>query len=506
MTRALLITLYGLQNTGIRLLCAVLREAGFDAQILYMKRWANNDVSPPTQAEYKLLQNHVRDFDPHLIGIGFGTPYLQIAKEMTEKIRQAGAAHIVWGGVHPTLCPEDCIEHADSVCIGEGEYPLLDLACAIRDQTSFANIENLWVRQDGSINKNPLRPLIQNLDSLPYEKAQSLPAASIEDNKLSPTDPMAGNAIYRIFASRGCPFHCAFCYNNQYRDIYKGLGKYHRTRSVKSVLNELEQARHSYPAMRRSRFDDDSFVFPQTWIDEFTRDYPQRIGLPFDILLNPQTCSKPQLAALKKAGLIHVQAGIQSASASELRDDYKRDGTGEQILELANHLHELHIEMTFDVILDNPLSVESDKKQMVDFLLKLPRPFNLFLYSLTIFPKSEIAQKLLAKGLISENDIEGRATKSFRQFRLTLDYPRSPQDTFYACLITLTSKGFVPRSLIVGLSNVRWLKSHPTPLRIFAESVNIIKLAGTAFTMLVRGELSLFKLREYASFKRRLIQ
>ncbi|MDP7112294.1 MAG: hypothetical protein QGH45_10030, partial [Myxococcota bacterium] len=108
--------------------------------------------------------------------------------------------------------------------------------------------------------------------------------------------------------------------------------------------------------------------------------------------------------------------------------------------------------------------------------------------------------------VIGEDDVEGIATKSFEQFRLTLDYPRPTEDTFYACLISMASKGFIPRSAVRALARSDTLRAHPTALRYGAEAANAVKLGTVAMKMLRRGELSVFKLAEYASFRRRLIQ
>ena len=506
MTRILLITPYGFQNQGVRLLSALLRREGFDAPVLFMKGWVNNDIRPPTQEELDLFDQCVTRLAPQIVGFGFGTPYLKTVIELTKRVRRLSDAHVIWGGVHPTIVPEDCIDHADSVCVGEGEHPLVDLAHAIRERSSPARIRNLWAREDGRLVRNPLRPLIQDLDALPHTSLLHAEAFTIEGGRLSRGDPLQSSAIYRIFASRGCPFRCTYCYNNQFRAIFQGLGPYHRTRRVEGVIEELEGAKSKLPRMRRVRFDDDTFLFPQSWIDAFVRDYPGRVGLPFDILVNPEVFRAPTLRALKGAGLCALQAGIQSASAKELTECYDRKGATAKVVELARTARDLDIEVTFDVILDNPLSTDRDKEATVDLLLELPRPFHLFLYSLTHFPRSALTERLLKTGKITKDDVEGRATKSFRQFRLSLDYPRPAEDTVHACLVSLTSKSFVPRTLIRWLRGRRGLSRHTAGLRLFAEAVNAVKLGGMAVAMWRRGELSPFKLREYATPKRRLIQ
>ncbi|RLE35416.1 MAG: hypothetical protein DRJ61_03325 [Acidobacteria bacterium] len=506
MTKVLLITPYGYQNTGIRLLSATLREGEFEAPILFMKAWRNNDIQPPTEDEFGLLQDFVKKTVPDIIGIGFGTPYLKIVSEMTGRLREVSGAHIIWGGVHPTIAPEDCIEIADSVCVGEGERPLLDLARAFRDGTPIEETPNLWIRTPEGVRKNRPRQLLQNLDALPYAHLAEAEMASIEDGQLRHGNPSKDNVLYRIFASRGCPFACSFCYNSQFRQIFSGLGRYHRTRTVESVMKELEASVARLPKLRRIRFDDDTFVFPSSWIKEFVGEYTRRIGLPFDILLNPQAANEETLRLLKEAGLVHVQVGIQSGSEDEVEEHFSREGSNAQTLGLARLLNDIGIEVTYDLILDNPLATRRDKEAMIDLLLQLPRPFALFIYSLTNFPKSEITDNLLEMGLISPEEVEGRATKSFEQFRLSLGYPRPAEETFFASLISMTSKGFIPGRLIKGVSRNTFLREHPAPVRWAAEAANVIKLAGVAFRMMRRGELSAFKIAEYASFKRRLIQ
>ncbi len=507
MTTVLLITPYGYQNLGVRYLSAVLRADGFRAPILYLKGWRNNDIHPPTVRELRLLEEHVASLEPSVVGIGFGTPYLAIVRDVTRRLRRATEAHIVLGGVHPTIAPEDCIDHADSVCVGEGEGPLRDLARAVRDGAPTEGIANLWVRTPGGVVRNRPRPLIQDLDGLPHRDLYDADCWVIEDGRLTHGDPTDDNVMYRIMASRGCPFRCAFCYNSQFRAIYEGLGRYHRARTVGSVLGEMERVLERRPGLRRMRFDDDSFVFPRPWIDEFCDRYPARVGLPFDILLNPNTttASEPVLRRLRAAGMDHVQVGIQSGSEDEARGAYAREGSNAQTLELAHRLHDLGIEVSYDVILDNPLATRADKEAMLDLLLRLPRPYNLYMYSLVVFPKSEVTRTLLEAGVITEDQVEGRATKSFEQFRLSLGYPRPAEDTFYASLLSLASKSFVPRRAIERLRRSDRLRADPGPVRWGAEAANVVKLGQRAWRMARAGELSSFKLAEYASFRRRLI-
>ncbi len=501
----MLVSPYGIENRGIRYIAAVLRAAGFRPVLVLMKRWINNQISPPTEKEEALLLDWVREIDPLLIGFGFGAPYFKVVTHLTRRIREATSVPVLWGGVYPTVCPEACIEHADMVCVGEGEFAVLDLCRCLADGADHQTVPNLWVRSGDTISKNPPRPLNQDIDALPMPEYCMPETVFIEDNVLRKMDPVEETAEYRIYPTRGCPYACSYCNNSIMRAIYDGKGKYYRVRSVESVIEELEAARRILPRIRRIKFDGDVFAFPGDWISRFSKAYTERIGLPFEILTYPGELSAQNLKDLKAAGLCKVQTGIQSGSDDEVKV-YKRKSTGSKIHEFSMLTHELGVPVVYDLIFDNPLAERKDKRRMIELLLSLERPFKVYLYSLTVFPKTGLAKDLLERGLITPDDIEGEATKSFEQFRVSLDYPRSREDVFWICLAILSAKSFIPRAVIRRLMTMPWLMKHPAPLQLLAQTADLTKNAFIAANMLIHGELTMFKIRQYGAFRRMISQ
>lgn len=504
--RVLLVSLYGIENRGVRYISAMLRQNGFEPHLVLFKRWVNNQIQPPTAKEEDLLVELVRKLEPIVVGFGFGAPYFEIARSLTRKIRAAAKPVVLWGGVHPTVCPEDCIEHTDAVCVGEGEQPTLDLCRRLAEGRSFDDVPNLWVNREGRVIRNEPRPLLASLDSLPYPEYLAPGTFFIEDDQTRETDPIAGTVEYRIYPTRGCPYACSYCHNSILRGIYQGKGRYYRTRSVASVIGELEWAAKTLPKIRRVKFDGDVFAFPKDWIREFSAGYRVKIGVPFELLTYPGELDEEDLRALKSAGLCKVQTGIQSGSDEEVRDVYDRKSTGGDIRTFSRVTHAAGVEPVYDIIFDNPLARPEDKRAVVDLLLELERPFLIYIYSLTLFPKTALAREFLEKGIARPEDIEGRATKSFRQFRLSLDYPRPPEDVFWICLTILSAKRFVPRRLVRALMASSWLKAHPGPLKLLAQAADVTKAAWMAAEMAARGELTLFKLRQYGTLKRVISQ
>ena len=161
--RVALVMPYGIENRGVRYLASVLRRRGFDPYLIFFQRWANNRIRLPSRRDIGLLCGLIKDINPLFAGFGGGAPYLGIVSDLTRKVRDVAGVPVLWGGVYPTVQPEVCIETADFVCIGEGEYPVCDLAEALAGDGETGGIPNIWSKSKGEIRRNPPRPLIRDL-------------------------------------------------------------------------------------------------------------------------------------------------------------------------------------------------------------------------------------------------------------------------------------------------------------------------------------------------------
>ncbi len=122
--------------------------------------------------------------------------------------------------------------------------------------------------------------------------------------------------------------------------------------------------------------------------------------------------------------------------------------------------------------------------------MELERPFELYLFGLTIYPRTHMARTLLREGKITESDIEGVNTHAFEQFRVDLNYPRPKEDRRWLALIVLLNKSFLSKELIWSLYRSEYFKKNPDPLIALAQGVNLVKMAGVATQMTLRGEMT----------------
>ena len=112
----------------------------------------------------------------------------------------------------PPLNPEGVIRETcvDMVCVGEGEGAILDIATRAENKESFENLDNIWIKKDGEVIKPKTRPLIQDLDTLPF------PDWSIYGDNAFYKPYMGYVYKYGDFEmSRGCPYKCSYWYQRR---------------------------------------------------------------------------------------------------------------------------------------------------------------------------------------------------------------------------------------------------------------------------------------------------
>ena len=502
--RIALVSLYDVENNAVRLLAALLRQAGYHAVEIYFKDWISNHLAPPTPDELRSLVRVLRRERVQLVALSVrASPYFNIARTLTEHIWSELDLPVIWGGNHPTLVPEQCIDHADLLLRGEGEASLVELGQALADGQPFDGIPNLWVRDvGGDHRRNELRPLLCELDELPFRDYHSHQLKYlVMGRSYQQGDPMHGDPVYQMMASRGCIYKCSYCYNSTYKkEIYAGQ-KWYRHRSVDSALAEIKAARKHWD-FKRVRFDDEVFIFRKAWFREFCERWPVEVGLPFEIFIEPKLVTEERIAALAAAGLTGVYMGVQ-ASARVNADLYDRFADDDNIVQKAHIFARHGVYPHFQLIFDDPESTENDFRAMFDMVSAFPHPFDLYLFSITYFPGHEISKKLLADGRITPYEVEGAdGSRTFYQHRVNLQFPRLVEETFWISLIQLLSKPFVPPAAVRAFTRSRFLARHPWPLIQLAHGANYVKLGSQAVGLVVRGEMTTTLLRRWLNFER----
>lgn len=410
--KVVLISPYYFLGNGIRILHPLLENIeGVEPYTIFFKHCKSNTFHPPTRREERLLVDLVEWLNPSLVCFGVLSPFFYVGRRLTRLIkRKRPSTLIFWGGIHPTLSPETCIDDVDMLCVGEGEGALTDVVTQLRDGKSYEQTRNLWINKGDRVIRNPLRPLIQDLDSLPFPAYDSPAFYFIDFNKIVKGAPMTSlrNNFLRITPGRGCPFACSFCVNSALTHIYKGLGPFVRKRSVGHVMKEIEEKmRLAGKKFEIVGFNDDNFATEKQWFDEFIQRYKKEVALPFVVEYHPSLLNSGRIGQLKEAGLRRLISGIECTSEDRRKKLFLRPEKNNEILGLAREAAHSGVEVEFDIILDNPFEETTDIKDTIEFLLQLPKPRYFRLFSLTFFPKYSLTNKAIQEGIIDARQLEG---------------------------------------------------------------------------------------------------
>ncbi len=387
------------RNMSCLALFSFLRSKNFDVSLLFL----------PKEKEYreKLVAKFFKVNKFSIVGISVMTDNFYFAKRLTKDIKKhLPKTHIIWGGIHPTLKPQECLDVATSVCVGEGEISFSSLINKVfqnQDYSSLAGIgaKNLSGRK--IINTPP--PLINNLDSLPpigYDWKRFY----IQDNmgfrhfdaKEYERYSNYNGQDYTIMTSRGCPFSCAYCCNSFVNELYHTRGRIRR-RSVSSVLKEIKLARRTMNNIQFINFNDDQFLNNRRWNDEFCRKYKKEINLPFIVRLCPGTFDDEIVKKLKSTGMLFATVGIQSGSERTNKFIFKRRFDRNAIIEASKIFNRNGIHPFYDVIINNDLESDSDRKKTIELLLELEKPFAFNFFALTAFPGTQLEQIYKKRGV-----------------------------------------------------------------------------------------------------------
>lgn len=326
---------------GIMQLSSVLKEAGHEVGIAIA---AQED---PVKV--------AAEFEPDILGYSVMTGSQRYYMDLNLQIRRAlnGKEMMsVFGGPHPTFFPEMIEEPGvDGICVGEGEGPIVDLANSLGNGGLNPGIANWWLKIDDEIVRNPVRPLVHDLGSLPMPDRELIYSKHVYSRDA---------AIKRFMGSRGCPYQCTYCFNHAYYQIYKRERRGNQ-RPVDSIIEEVNYVQSRWP-LQYAFFIDDLFIIFDDWLEEFAEKWPKQVGLPFfcnvraDLLLR----GPHKVDLLAKAGAFTVSMGIEAANDRIRTELLKRRMTREQIIEAGNLIRSAGINVTATNILGLPSSTLED--------------------------------------------------------------------------------------------------------------------------------------------------
>ncbi|MBS3108251.1 radical SAM protein [Candidatus Woesearchaeota archaeon] len=366
-------------------LSAILKANGHETSLL--------DFTFNLSHENALAQ--LKEFNPDILCMSArSTEFLQSVK-FAEFLRKNNTEIPIFvGGSHPTIDPEDAISHKcfDGICIGEGEHALLELVEKIEKGHDYINVKNFWFNKGNKVIKNPVRPLIENLDDLPMFDYD------IFDMKKY---LKARNGQFDYIATRGCPFQCTFCINPTMQNLYKG-SKFVRYLSIDRIIKDLKILSARYN-IREIIFFDETFNMNIRRLKEFSEKYPKEINIPFECDARADLCNEEVMQLLKKSNCNRINLAIESGDP-EMRNKLLKKNISDQQIINAFHLAKKYGINTMSLnMIGLPLETKEQIKKTIE-LNKKAMPDSLQVSIFNPFPGSELYEFCKKKNLLRKKD------------------------------------------------------------------------------------------------------
>jgi magnesium-protoporphyrin IX monomethyl ester (oxidative) cyclase len=348
--------------------------------------------TPTLKVDTKKFIEIVSEWKPDIIGLSLQTPtaprgykIISVLKDLFPDIP------IVVGGTHPTYMYEEALNHgADIVVRYEGEYTMLELVDTIErhgmDPRYLQGVKGIAFK-----NKNketivtPYRPLIMNLDELPFPARHLLPM----DKYTLFNKPIK---IAHVMASRGCPYGCIYCSTSYF------WGRRIRFRSAKNVADEIEDIVNKYN-VRAIVFTDDELTINKKFMYEFIKEIKERrLDISFACGSRVDHVDKDFLRYLYENGCSALYFGVESASQDTL-NKIGKNITVDQAIRVFQWIKELKGFASGSFILGFPWETLDDMKNTIELAIKIDPNYAQFT-ALTPYPGTPLYEYALKHNLI----------------------------------------------------------------------------------------------------------
>ncbi|HWR71657.1 MAG TPA: radical SAM protein, partial [Nitrospirota bacterium] len=374
------------QPLGTLSVAAVLKQAGHTVKFL-------NGAF----LSHEQILRELREFQPAFIGVystTFGWPK---AKRTAEDLRAiyGNSVFLCAGGPYPIAAQERCLEDGglfDAAVTGEGEYTVLETVERLEQGRGLEDVQGLVFRRNGRIHKNSPRPLITDLDALPFPARELLGDA---DRYLPPPATYKRKPVAVMMTSRGCTRHCIYCFQ-----IDKTRKSGIRYRSVENVIREIEHCLAQ--GYREIKFIDDTLAADYGRAMDLAREITRRkLDFPWFASACVNQVDKPLLRAFKDAGCWAVLFGAESGVQKNL-NAIRKGTTVEQIRRAVKDAQDVGLKVSTPFLFGIPGETYEEGLQTIEFALDLDPDMANF-HAITPFPGTELYDKIDRYGTLSDD-------------------------------------------------------------------------------------------------------
>jgi radical SAM superfamily enzyme YgiQ (UPF0313 family) len=484
-----------IHSCGVRAISSYLKDKGINVTLIFCPTQSRFDAYFRQRSDATLPDTIVSDIarladGATCIGISLMTDHFNGVASLTKRLKEMiPDVPVLWGGIHPTILPEECSRHADYVCIGEGYEPTHELLQSLSSGEKFPAIAGICYQRNNEYIFNKLRPPIPDVDLLPFMDYGIDGHYIRKGNTIVPMTPSILKRTlgfwYTSFFTHGCPFNCSFCCNSVFHKLNAGYRKI-RKHSPEYIAQEINYVRQMHPFIKMVKFNDDCIMsLTEQEMEKFAELQEQNGRTPFVATgMNPTLVTERKVATLVRAGLKRARIGIQTGSERISREIYNRKNSNENIIrasEILSKYSKQIVPTSYDIILDNPWETTDNLIETFSMISRLKRPYVLNIYSLTLYPNTEIFSK-------------AQNSNSFRLSEESLGYSKNFLDwssNYLNCLIALQGLVSLPSFVRKTLLRNKLAKTNRTIPAVFKNFIIKMSIAKKAYLHVSRKDVTM---------------
>lgn len=408
-------------------------------------------------------------FASELVVLDTSTPSIYNDVKVASLIKDAlPGAHVTLVGTHPTALPGETLalsDKIDSICLGEYDYTLVDLAGAVDEGASLAKVKGLCYRSNSRVYNNGPRGLIKDLDELPF-------VSEVYKKHLNIKDYFYASLLYpqvTILTARGCPYNCSFC-NAPFKNSY-------RARSVDNVLDEFEYIQGELPEVKEVMIEDETFPARKKRTLEFCSGLRER-GIKLHWSCNARVNTDYEtLRAMKLAGCRLLCVGFETPTQLAL-DSVRKGTTKELQLGFMEKARQLGLLVNGCFMLGLPGDSVESIRDTIEFAKKL-NPDTAQFYPLMVYPGTEAYRWAKEKGYLTTDDYS-KWIDQHGKHTTTISYPSLSNQELVKLCDSARKEFYLRREYIYykikqGIRSpseaLRTLKSAKTFFRYLAKNI-----------------------------------
>jgi anaerobic magnesium-protoporphyrin IX monomethyl ester cyclase len=332
-------------NFGVGYISSFLKSQGHNVRLFFDPRQFSRPYARVTQnaflakffnVEDDIIQE-IKEYNPDITGFSCMYATWEWALLMAQKVRQIlpSGARIIFGGVHPTICPEDFPKEFE-VCKGDG----------VKYFGGEFDPDKIWM--DREIFLEHLAPIHRR--------------------------------VQMFMTGFGCPFKCSYCNSPQlHRKIIR--------RDPENCIRELEYMKTL--GLKYLLVNDDIFTIQKNWLKKYLPMYRDRIGVPYTCFGHAKYLDDEIMELLKMSGCQMVWLGIQTGDEKIRKEVLNRHETNKEIKNAVGLIKKYGLRLMIDHIFGIPKDTDMEYSY---YFYKSLKPDVINCYELLYFPKTEICK------------------------------------------------------------------------------------------------------------------